>query len=352
MALGFSDVYNNHNFQLIFKPYFDLKSSDIAINYLNQKHKLNWGLELEKNNRTFKQPDRFKYNAIQIAPFLALKLNKFTQITLRNNYSFLGTKDIILHDVPSPDKNQQVNALSIQIKHKAVIYREFYPVKGHEIKFKVLQASSIKKGLQSKFINFELEAKKYYKIGRESVLALRLNGGFSLGSDRPLYFIGGVDNWVNANFLNKHEIPLYADPINLQFMNIKTNLRGFKYNARNGYQFGVFNAELRMPIAKIFKHRLSSNAPYNLRWLLNYDLGTAWKTGNPLSQKNPIDAVTINRPPITVSVQSLKSPFIQSFGTGFQFYVLGYNTRLDLSWTIEESTVSKPFVQISIGHDL
>lgn len=80
-------------------------------------------------------------------------------------------------------------------------------------------------------------------------------------------------------------------------------------------------------------------------------MGTCWTTGNPFSQKNPIDAQTLYKPPLTITVQSLKSPFIFGVGTGLQFYLSGYPIRFDIAFPIEDQSITGTKLGFSIGYD-
>jgi hypothetical protein len=88
---------------------------------------------------------------------------------------------------------------------------------------------------------------------------------------------------------------------------------------------------------------------HNWVWSLFYDVGTAWDQGNPLSQRNPINVEFVQRAPFTISVQSLKSPFVQGLGTGLEGIVSGFDCRLDIAVPIEDGFVDVPRLMVSFG---
>jgi hypothetical protein len=71
---------------------------------------------------------------------------------------------------------------------------------------------------------------------------------------------------------------------------------------------------------------LNTNPAYNIELIPFFDIGTTWTQGNPLSQKNPIDTEVINSYPLTITVQTLKSPFLMGFGAGTRLQMFGYSS--------------------------
>ncbi|NRA50291.1 MAG: hypothetical protein HRU12_14255, partial [Phaeodactylibacter sp.] len=94
------------------------------------------------------------------------------------------------------------------------------------------------------------DARHYQRFLKHSVIALRAAGATSFGSERMIYFLGGVDNWLFNSFNN--EIPIPAAGDNIAFQALATNLRGFDLNIRNGNSYLLSNVELRVPIFKYF----------------------------------------------------------------------------------------------------
>src|SRR6202008_4972246 len=96
-------------------------------------------------------------------------------------------------------------------------------------------------------LTFGFDVRDYRKIHRDLIWANRLAGASSWGSDRLIYYMGGVDNWLNPQFDRSINI---MNPDQYQFQTLATNMRGFKQNIRNGNNFVVLNSELRWPIFK------------------------------------------------------------------------------------------------------
>ncbi len=98
---------------------------------------------------------------------------------------------------------------------------------------------------QHDLYTFGFDFRNYKKIHRDLIWANRFAGATSLGTDRLIYYMGGVDNWLNPQFDRSINI---VNPEQYQFQTLATNVRGFKQNKRNGNNFVVLNSELRWPI--------------------------------------------------------------------------------------------------------
>ncbi|MEL7341798.1 MAG: hypothetical protein AAGM67_15055, partial [Bacteroidota bacterium] len=107
--------------------------------------------------------------------------------------------------------------------------------------------------------------------------------------------------------------------------------------------------ELRMPLSRMAKSALNSKNLYSLELIPFIDVGTVWVEGNPFSDKNPTDTQILTNGPITVKLQTLKSPFLLGFGTGLRANVIGYSMRFDLAWGLDDGTLRAPMLMTSVG---
>nr|MBP6721575.1 BamA/TamA family outer membrane protein [Bacteroidia bacterium] len=151
-------------------------------------------------------------------------------------------------------------------------------------------------------------------------------------------------------FQNPADFPIESPHLPaLHYMEYITPIRGFQFNGRNGTKFVAANAELRIPLSRIMLNSLNTNPAYNIELIPFFDIGTTWTQGNPLSQKNPIDTQVINSYPLTITVQTLKSPFLMGFGAGTRLQMFGYSMRADLAWGVEDYTILSPRLHLSLG---
>jgi hypothetical protein len=82
-----------------------------------------------------------------------------------------------------------------------------------------------------------------------------------------------------------------------------------------------------------------------------YDIGTAWTLGNPISQRNPVNTINIEKNPFIIEVQSLKSPFLSGVGTGIRMSVMRYILRMDFALGMEDGSINRPQFSLSLGSD-
>lgn len=197
------------------------------------------------------------------------------------------------------------------------------------------------------------DLRHYQRLHRQITWCNRIAGGTSLGTDRLLFYLGGVDNWFNAKFNNEINI---VKPEQYQFQTLATNMRGFSQNIRNGNNFIVFNSELRFPIVKYFIDRpLRSDFLNNLQVIGFTDLGAAWYGINPLSKENVENTNTYVQgstlSPIIITVINEKSPLVGAIGWGLRTRLYGYFVRLDIGYGIDNLKKQKSVVNISFATD-
>lgn len=195
-----------------------------------------------------------------------------------------------------------------------------------------------------------LDARHYQRLGKFPILALRLAGATSFGTEKMLYFLGGVDNWLFPE--QEDDIPIPGAGSDIAFQTLATNLRGFGTNIRNGNSYAVFNSELRLPIFRMISNRIKSPFLRNFQLVGFFDVGTAWTGNDPFSQDSPLNTEVIpNGNDITVRVNFFRDPIVAGYGGGVRTVLFGYFVRADYAWGIETRVVQEPRLYLSIGLD-
>jgi len=329
--------------------YTDMRSNDVRIGYLNRQYPVHFGLEAYRAGRYLDVGQPFTYTTFGLEATLRYPISRYASIGLHPSYLDITRRDLRLTDFTNLDGRTQLAGLRLRFLYDNVKSKANFPLSGLRAEFNLGTNYSLQ-NQDLRYGSATVDVRYYQPLLRNLVLALRISGGMGLGDKAPTYFLGGLDNWINAEFTNRDDLPIRSNDIEaLHFSQMALPLRGFGYNARKGTRYGMANAELRVPLLKLFNSSLTASPLYNLQWVLYYDIGTAWTTGNPFSQQNPIDVTTIFQPPLTITVQSLKGPFVQGFGTGVRALLLGYFVRLDVAWGIEDSAVSKKQFSVSLG---
>lgn len=194
------------------------------------------------------------------------------------------------------------------------------------------------------------DARHYIPLFKRAVLALRGAGATSIGSEKMLYYIGGVENGLFPSF--NDNIPVPSDGSYSYKVNA-FHLRGFQNNIRNGSTFLVGNGELRIPFMQYIlgSHRGSSFFR-NMQIVGFYDLGLAWHGPSPFGPENPINTINITAPPVLeLEIQYSRDPLVMGYGMGLRTQVFGYFVKLDYAWGIETRVVQKPRLYLSFGMD-
>ncbi len=194
-----------------------------------------------------------------------------------------------------------------------------------------------------------LDARHYQRLDKHSILAARLAAATSFGSERILYFLGGVDNWLFPSFNN--EIPFPTEG-NYAYQTLASNMRGFRWNIRNGGSFALANLELRVPAFRYIMPRTRSSFFRNFQLLGFFDVGTAWQGTTPFSKENPLNTVVVSNPPtVSIKVNYFRDPIVAGYGFGVRTVLFGYFLRVDYAWGIETRVVQKPRLYVSLGMD-
>ena len=198
-------------------------------------------------------------------------------------------------------------------------------------------------------ITLGFDFRDYRKIHRDLIWCNRLAGATSLGTDRLIYYLGGVDNWISPQFNQNINI---VDQSQYQFQTLATNMRGYKQNIRNGNNFVLLNSELRWPIFKYFINRpIRSDFIQNFQIVGFGDVGMAWYGSNPYSEENVINKYSYPGNPVTLIIYDQKEPIVGGCGFGFRSRLLGYFIRLDFAWGIDDRKVQKEMTYLSLSTD-
>lgn len=193
------------------------------------------------------------------------------------------------------------------------------------------------------------DARHYLPIGRYGVWANRIAGATNFGSERTLYYLGGVESWIIPSFETSTPTPAG----NYAFSTVAANVRGFRYNARNGTSFALFNSELRLPIfSMISPGKIRYKFIRNFQLTAFFDAGAAWHGLTPYSDENIINTLTLESPPaVVVNVRYFRDPLIYGYGLGLRTSFFGYFMKFDYGWGVETRIVQKPRLYFSLGMD-
>ena len=196
-----------------------------------------------------------------------------------------------------------------------------------------------------------MDVRHYQRLDKHSIFAARFAGATSFGSEKILYYLGGVDNWLLPEF--NDEIPIPQDG-NFAYQTLASNMRGFRNNIRNGSSYALLNLELRAPVLNyLFRSPPKSSFLRNFQLVAFFDTGTAWQGLSPFDEDNPLNTKIIDNPlsPVSVKVNYFRNPIVAGYGVGARSVLFGYFIRMDFAWGLETGIIQDPIFYISLGRD-
>jgi hypothetical protein len=363
LRIGTSDLLEDHKFMGGIRFGTDLKDKDIIFSYQNFKKRLDWGFTYYRSNVTnyFSSPYTNMlitnlYQGNVAYPFNEVKSLRAT-FGLRADRGILKSYDnsIGFPDpgaLAYPDTVSRFMVSRIEYVHDNTInptqniwnglrYKVFFDINMPTLKTELNNGKAT--------LNLGFDARYYYKIYRNFIWAGRAAADFSWGGQKIIYYLGGVDSWINPKF-NSQNFP--AQDQSYAFQSLAVNMRGYQQNIANGNNAFVINSEFRLPLfATIF------NRPINNAFLRNFqitqfiDLGTAWN-GKYNGIKRPGDVITDINSPVVVKLDAGGlGPFAGGYGFGVRSTLLGYFMKLDAAWPMKGVFKGKPLYYFSLGFD-
>ncbi len=348
LEINLEDQLGDYGLVFGFRPFLDLKSSDAYFRYLNKKHRLDYSIGLERSSRFLNRAGfTSRFNSTKFGGKVALPLSRYTTISGVLNASYVNRFNIELIVPKEIDDRDVFAGANVNLIYDNRDWEENFVTRGSFARVDLTNVFSVG-NTRNEFMTASFDLRKYIPL-KKMVFASRVTGAWSQGINAQRFFLGGTDDWLFSQFFNSGDYPIEGNLSDFHYMQYVTPARGFQFNARNGSKYIFANAELRIPAGRIFRQVLNSNPVYNIELIPFFDFGTAWEQGNPLSQRNPIDTESIDSYPLNITVQTLKSPFIMGFGGGIRTMVLGYNIRADLGWGVEDYTILRPRLSVSLG---
>lgn len=354
---GMSDIFNNYKITAAARMYFDFRSTDYVIKYLYQPKKWDYLLEFNRRTRDFRDRNDFndpfvlKYKTYTVKGTLIRPYSRFFKWENKGEFTHINRQSLI--EIAKPD--ERCNMLGVS---SALVY-DNTKTKG----LNILQGTRAGAGIHMfhsifdkaySFVTLSAEAKQYTVISGEFIWATRVASQWSMGNNPQLFYLGGVDNYIN-NRIENHQGLRYrsVNVADFYFTDFATPVRGFIRGIRTGKRYVVWNNELRTPLLKYIKRNTIPSAMwYNLQLAIFADIGTAWNKGFPNRNNAELNTAYYELGNVSAQVFNQRSPWIMGYGAGIRTVLLGYFLKIDVAWGIEDGyTAPKPIWAFSIGTD-
>ncbi|GAC1417493.1 MAG: hypothetical protein NVS9B7_16300 [Flavisolibacter sp.] len=374
LRMGTADLFEDYKISGGIRVAPNLRDNDELFEFTNLRKRFDWGFTYYRNTKqtiidtsgsfsgTATQSLVKQYSNYYLAR-LAYALDKVRSIRItagpRFDRNVFPGYDI--YNLKQPDIKKTYAQLSVEYVYDNTIN----PTTNiwHGLRYKAYmdwfsQISQLKTTEGRFLFNAGFDIRNYMPIYRNVIWALRAAGDFSWGSQRVVYYLGGIDGWLKLGGDSKkyfyQNAP--APDINYAYQALAVNLRGFKQNIANGNNNVVINSEVRVPVFSTFMNRPINNALIRNFQLIQFiDLGSAWN-GSYSGIKRP--SITYQSPDIqTNQGLFLKinaggiGPFAGGYGFGARSTLLGYFVRFDVAWQMNVFFKGKPQTYVALGLD-
>lgn len=351
--LGINDLFEDYRVTGGFRVGVDLNSYEFMMSYENLARRLDRQLVIYRQSIT-SDIGGYVYKQRSNSLFYILKFpfNKIHSIRLTLNGRYESNVVGALSDNTLQMPEERHLWAGVKLEYIFDSSKELYTNLWRGTKMKIFAEYNQRAEKETQnLLVVGLDARRSFKLYKNMTFALRLAASANTGSARLVYYMGGVDNWINAKF----DSDIWVDQSkNYAYQTLATNMRGFKQNIRNGTSFVLLSGELRVPVVQlIVGHKVSFNFLNSIQLNLFGDFGTAWTGLTPYSEENCLYTRYITSGPISVMVKRQVDPFVGGFGIGARCSLLGYFLRFDYAWGVEDFKIpnKKGMFLFSIGTD-
>ena len=350
-----SDVLGNHRINIAASMFGDFRNSDYALTYFYLPKRLDVGAGLYHNayylwsySTGWVRDRNYGLSLYLSNPFDRYRRVDYGLTLMGISRSYLELPDdlvdlLVKYDLISPT-NRYFLLNSLSYTKDTTIWGYTGPANGTRYGLGVTYSPRVgKNGLD--FATFRADWRKYYRIKREYTFAVRAAGGLSAGINPQKFFLGGLPNWLNLDYMGGIRIEHFED---IYFSTFEMPLRGANYYQLVGNRFLMTNIEFRFPLVR----RLLMGFPlpielWNVGGALFMDMGMAWNKGAEFKPfvKSPSGLIRANTEDPDFGIFS-------SFGFGARMNLGFFLLRMDLAWPTDfYRTAKSPRVLWSLGAD-
>lgn len=374
ITVSLNDLMENHRFTGGFRIPINFSGLTYFMQYQNFSGRVDWGLLFlhsetyqnynvtytDSSNRPILQKQQLGKNITNMLqgsasyPFDRIRSVRMT-LGLRQDVLNFKSEDTLSLTYDIPNKKQYWGLSRVEYVFDNSISPEMNIRKGFRYKVFGEYLYGLNNGVGGGY-NAGLDFRYYTPLYKHVTFGTRVAYAHSGGKQKILYYLGGVDNWINPQYNNY--VPASSGD-NYAFQAIATNLRGYEQNTFNGNNYGVVNMEVRLPVLGTFlKRPVQSSILKNLQLIAFADAGSAWTGFVPNAENTERNYVfpspgsttpgQFNNVSLVLTVPGSKQ-FGLGYGAGLRTTLLGYFMRLDAAWNIDGRT--KPIWYFSLGTD-
>jgi len=358
--VNMNDMLEDHVIKLGGLLNIDLSSNNFYGEYHYLKKRIDYSIRFDRkqilvNSEALPQ----KYRLNQVMASASYPLSVSSRFTLAPFYAGTRLNEVLAYvPQPSPINEATTNYVGIRAEYvyDNTTVNGMNMIEGTRMKVQYDNYQAAGSPGES-FDRLVVDLRNYQKLHRDIIFATRLSFGHSGGAAKKRFLMGGMDNWLFNTQERDWPVPspgTGSDKRDYFFLPFVTNLRGFSYNTLSGFNYLLFNAELRLPLVKYFyRGPIASNFLKNLQFVAFTDIGTAWNQQSPFSRQNDLNTAVIESgsSPFRATVVNFKNPFLNGYGIGARTLLLGYYVKFDAAWGVENYVVSPARFYLTLGYD-
>lgn len=346
-----SDIFRNYVVQGGFRIHGDFFGHDAYLKFKMLKYKLDFDGGVMRRMKTYISSGNKIQKAAQAKGWIGVGY-PFSERS-RINLSIGAQQDQVVEALDNTDAintpriERQMATAKLEYVYDNTVNRGVNKIYGVRAKAYGEWFQFVKE--KQPMVNLGFDARRVVPIAGELVWANRIAGAISPAKYKTIYYLGGIETWINDEY-NKN-LKFARDP-DYKFLSLAPNLRGFNRNISHGFATAVFSSELRFPIVSNFYKAPIYNDFFRTFTISSFlDVGSAWNGLNPYTSSNPFNTITINQPNYIVTVTSPRSPWLLGTGIGVRASVLGYLLKVEHAWGRLDKNWQQGVTYFSIGLD-
>lgn len=334
------------------------RTYDLFLEYNLNKYRIDYGIRYDRSN-IFEQAmaggaQKYRFNQV-----LLTASYPFTR-TARLSFSPAYTSTYLIRtSMATPILSSHYLGFKSELVFDNSVTTGMNMTEGTKMKIRYENHLGVSQ-ISDSFYRVSLDFRRYQKIHRDLILAVRIAASHSGGRAPKNSIMGGMENWVaprrlpDENGNDPLDMRQNIDRRDIFFTEFATNLRGFDLNRLSGVTYMLSNVELRVPLVKyLYRGPITSSFLRNLQFTGFTDIGTAWTGKGPFSQENSLNTEIVggNGLPFRATVVNFRNPYIWGYGLGVRTTLFGIYGKFDYAWGVDNSVVRRPIPYLTLGYD-
>lgn len=359
-SISMNDLLENHVIKAGFFVSTTFRNSDLFAEYTNNTYRFDFGARMDRKTLYIDYGNIQKYRFNQLQLFAAFPFSTYARFVVSPTFTVTRLITLGSGSLTEPDRSTQYGGIKSEFVFDNTAVNGMNMVEGTRFKVRYENHLGIGQAYQS-FNRLSVDLRRYQKIHRDLILALRVAYSRSGGNAPKQNIMGGMENWVinkKDNRSNNNDNPLYfgegIDNRDVFFAEFATNLRGFNLNRLAGTNYVLGNLELRVPLVKyLYRGPITSNFLRNFQIIGFSDIGTAWTGKGPFSQENSLNTEIVGggSEPFRATVTNFRNPYLMGYGVGVRTMIFGFYVKFDYAWGVDNGLRGKPIPYVTLGYD-